>query len=133
MKSHKGICYIVGAGECSRLLLHPKQEDMIIAVDGGYEYIKEGQVDLVVGDFDSLGFVPEHSNVIALPPEKDDTDMLFAIKEGLKAGYGTLYIRRHGWADFAYDCQYPVSFLSGRERSKRLSFGRGGSCNPDKG
>lgn len=92
MKSHKGICYIVGAGECSRLLLHPKQEDMIIAVDGGYEYIKEGQVDLVVGDFDSLGFVPEHSNVIALPPEKDDTDMLFAIKEGLKAGYGTFHI-----------------------------------------
>ncbi len=82
----------MGAGECSRLLLHQKEEDMVIAVDGGYEYVKDGQVDLVVGDFDSLGFVPEHPHVIALAPEKDDTDMLFAIKEGLKAGYEVFHI-----------------------------------------
>ncbi len=88
----KGICYIAGAGECDRLLLYPQKEDMVIAVDGGYELLKNQRIDLVVGDFDSLKFVPEHDKVIQLPPEKDDTDMLFAIKEGLKAGYDTFYI-----------------------------------------
>lgn len=65
---------------------------MVIAVDGGYEYVKESRVDLVVGDFDSLGYVPEHSHVLKLVPEKDDTDMLVAIKEGLKAGYREFHI-----------------------------------------
>ena len=88
----RGICYIAGAGECDRLLLYPKKEDMVIAVDGGYRYLEGQRIDLVVGDFDSLAYVPEHFNVIQLPPEKDDTDMLFAIKEGLRAGYQTFYI-----------------------------------------
>lgn len=88
----QGICYIAGAGDCSRLLLHPKQEDFIIAVDGGYEYLKGQRIDLVVGDFDSLKYVPEHPNVIKLEPKKDDTDMMIALKEGLKAGYGAFHI-----------------------------------------
>lgn len=83
----KGICYIIGAGECSRLLLQLNTEDFVIAVDGGYEYVKDQRVDLVVGDFDSLGYLPKHENVIQLRPEKDDTDMRVAIREGLKAGY----------------------------------------------
>lgn len=83
----QGICYIAGAGDCSRLLLHTKKEDFVIAVDGGYEYLKGQRIDLVVGDFDSLKFVPEHPNVIKLEPEKNDTDMMIALKEGLKAGY----------------------------------------------
>lgn len=86
------ICYIVGAGDCSRLLLNPKKEDLVIAVDGGYEYVKGQRIDLVVGDFDSLPYVPEHSNVIRLQPEKNDTDMLVALKEGLKAGYRIFHI-----------------------------------------
>ena len=88
----QGICYIVGAGESSRLLLHPNTEDMVIAVDGGYQYLDGQRVDLIVGDFDSLGYVPEHQNVIPLRPEKDDTDMMVALKEGLAAGYRTFYI-----------------------------------------
>ncbi len=88
----QGRCYIIGAGECSRLLLQLKDEDYVIAVDGGYEYSKEYRMDLVVGDFDSLGYIPNHPNVIKLLPEKDDTDMLVAIKEGLKAGYETFHI-----------------------------------------
>lgn len=87
-----GICYIAGAGECSRLLLSPSEKDMVIAVDGGYEYLKEQRIDMVVGDFDSLSYIPEHPNVRLLPAQKDDTDMLAAIKEGLKAGYRTFHI-----------------------------------------
>lgn len=65
---------------------------MVIAVDGGYEYLKGQRIDLVVGDFDSLSYVPSHPNVIQLKPEKDDTDMMVAIKEGLRAGYETFHI-----------------------------------------
>lgn len=34
-----------------RLLLPLKKEDFVIAVDGGYEYVKDGRVDLAIGDF----------------------------------------------------------------------------------
>lgn len=81
------ICYIIGAGECSRLLLPLKTEDFVIAVDGGYEYVKDGRVDLAIGDFDSLHYIPECMEKIVLQPEKDDTDMFSGIKEGLKRGY----------------------------------------------
>lgn len=88
----RGICYIVGAGDCTRLLLQPKEEDIVIAVDGGYDYLKNQRIDLVIGDFDSLPYLPEHPNVIRLQPEKNDTDMLAAIKEGMKCGYQTFHI-----------------------------------------
>lgn len=87
-----GICYVVGAGECRELSLNAGEEDLVIAVDGGYEKLKEQRIDLVVGDFDSLSYVPDHPNVIRLKPEKDDTDMMIALAEGRKAGYRTFYI-----------------------------------------
>lgn len=40
-----------------------------------------------MGDFDSLGHRPNHPNVIQLPTEKDDTDMVYALREGLGLGY----------------------------------------------
>ena len=43
--------------------------------------------DLVVGDFDSLGRRPSHPNVIQLPSAKDDTDMVYALREGLDRGF----------------------------------------------
>lgn len=88
----KGICYIVGAGECDRLLLYPQKKDMVIAVDGGYKYLEGQRIDLVVGDFDSLMYVPTHPRIIQLPPEKDDTDMMAAMKEGLRTGYEIFHI-----------------------------------------
>lgn len=87
-----GICYIAGAGDCTRLLLQPGKEDMVIAVDGGYDYLKNQRIDLVIGDFDSLPYLPVHPNVIRLQPEKNDTDMLAAIKEGMKQGYRIFHI-----------------------------------------
>ena len=83
-----GRCYIAGAGEfCGREL--PEQDDYIIAADNGYtSLISRGITpDLVVGDFDSLGSVPNHPNVLISPAEKDDTDMMIAVKQGLKRGY----------------------------------------------
>jgi len=62
--------------------------DYIIAADGGYAQLASRGIepDLVVGDFDSLGTVPEHLNIKRSPVEKDDTDMMIAVKHGLKLG-----------------------------------------------
>lgn len=62
-------------------------DDFVIAVDAGYGRLGGVRADLVVGDFDSLGYVPQNETVIQLPAHKDDTDTLFAAKTGLKKGY----------------------------------------------
>ncbi len=89
----KGICYIVCAGERTELRFRPTADDFVIAADGGYGYLEDAGIkpDLVIGDFDSLGFVPE-GNVIVLDPIKDMTDSFAAADEGLKRGYGVFEI-----------------------------------------
>jgi len=91
-------CYIAGAGEfCANEL--PGQEDYVIAADGGYAALTSHGItpDLVVGDFDSLspdlfGAVSNHPNVIRSPAEKDETDMMLAVRQGLDLGYKTFVI-----------------------------------------
>ena len=84
-----GICYIIGAGEYGGETFVKGENDLVIACDGGYLYCQqEGiTVDLIVGDFDSLGFVPRNPGVIQLKPEKDETDTGWAVGEGLRRGY----------------------------------------------
>ena len=72
-----GICYIVGAGECAEINFKKEENDFVIAADGGYKYLLEAGIipDAIIGDFDSLGFLPEGNNVLKLNPVKDITDM----------------------------------------------------------
>ena len=88
------ICYIFGALDCSITDFNPNENDLIIAADGGYSTLKKLNIkpDLVVGDFDSLGEVPENENIIKHPVKKDDTDTLLAVKIGLEKGYKTFII-----------------------------------------
>lgn len=88
------ICYIVGAGDFSGLFLRPHAGDYLMAADGGYVYLqKEGlEPDVVLGDFDSLKQKPKHKNIIELPAEKDDTDMLYALRLGLDKGYKIFHL-----------------------------------------
>lgn len=90
----QGACYIVGAGDFTPFYSTPSEGDYIIAADGGYRYLKQMglQPDLVLGDFDSLLEKPAHDNLIELPAEKDDTDMLYALKVGLRKGFQTFYL-----------------------------------------
>lgn len=90
----EGICYIVGAGPFEDLLLEPSEKDFVIAADAGYLQMARLSAvpDLVVGDFDSMTQRPNHPNVIVYPKEKDATDMLLAIDEGLRRGYQKLVI-----------------------------------------
>lgn len=89
-----GVCYIVGAGDCIVLDIEKKNDDLIIAADGGYRYLHEAGIkpDIVIGDFDSLGTVPDGENVIKLNPVKDITDMHAAAQIGIEKGYTEFHI-----------------------------------------
>ena len=82
-------CYIVGAGDNSGTNFHKEENEYVIAADGGYEILNEMGItpDLVIGDFDSLGYIPSEKCVIKLPVEKDDTDMMICIKKAVELGY----------------------------------------------
>ncbi len=79
---------IFGAGEYDAQRPVKTEDCFIIAADAGYEHcVALGFVpDLVIGDFDSLCKVPNLSNVVRLPVEKDVTDMDAAVEMGLKRG-----------------------------------------------
>lgn len=89
-------CVIFGAAEFDTLLEPIRQEDCVIAADGGLCHTQKlGLVpDVILGDFDSLGYTPDHANVY--PVEKDDTDSMLAVRRGLSLGcerfllYGSL-------------------------------------------
>ena len=90
MAQINGICYIVGAMPLEpELVPQPKSGDFVIAADGGYASLyKRGiAANLVVGDFDSLGSVPNHPDVLRLPKIKDETDMGYALNRALEKGY----------------------------------------------
>ncbi len=85
-----GICYIIGAGDVyTKARNKAKEDDYLICADGGYAHrtLLGKEPDLVVGDFDSYGAIPENQQKIVAPREKDETDMLLAVNEGLKRGY----------------------------------------------
>ena len=83
------VCYIIGAGDVIPDGTKAEKGDYIICADGGYEYknLLGRQADLVVGDFDSLGMVPDTESKVVHPCEKDDTDMALAVDEGFERGY----------------------------------------------
>lgn len=101
----EGKCIVIGAGDLTvSRLEYDKDRDYLIAVDGGLVYcqILEVEPDLILGDFDSVNAewqdaireiekqAPE--KVERLCTQKDDTDMLAALKQGLKAGYRSFRI-----------------------------------------
>lgn len=94
-----GKCIVIGAGDLTMGEISVNENDYCIAVDGGLSYcgILNVEPDKIIGDFDSLSEgekvaldslkeqIPER--IIELQPEKDDTDMLAALKYGLELGY----------------------------------------------
>ena len=92
-------CIIIGAGDLNVSQIPVQEEDFVIAADGGFSYCELLGVkpDLIIGDLDSLGeedaekltqlYQQDPEKLILLPQEKDETDMLAAIHEGMKRGY----------------------------------------------
>ena len=95
-----GSCIIIGAGDLTvGSIPYEPEKDYVIAADGGLMYcqVLELEPDLIIGDFDSLDeefgeavkVIRENcpEKVTTLPSEKDDTDLLAAVKRGLELGY----------------------------------------------
>lgn len=81
-------CFIIGAGSFYGLPVPVRDTDTVIAADGGWRVCRELSLtpSLLVADFDSLDAVPEFDHILRLPVEKDDTDMIRAVKEGFARG-----------------------------------------------
>ena len=84
-----GICYLVGAGDFYGQI-SATDEDIIIAVDGGYDnLINHGYTpDILIGDLDSIkSNIPDSVRTVKYPSEKDETDMFLSYEAGVKLGY----------------------------------------------
>lgn len=88
-----GRCIVIGAGELEQGFLADfswRADDFVICADGGLRYAKQAGIhpDLLIGDQDSFaeGF-PEDIPALTCRPEKDDSDMMLAVKEGIARGY----------------------------------------------
>lgn len=79
-------CVIFCAGGFDRLMVPIEKTDRVVAADGGYAHVLSLGVtpDAVLGDFDSLGYVPAGAE--QFPVEKDDTDAMLAVRWGLAQG-----------------------------------------------
>lgn len=75
------------AAEFDALAAPVGAEDFLLAADGGLRHLNKLNLKPhgILGDFDSLGFVPEGAQVF--PVEKDDTDSMLAVRKGLELGY----------------------------------------------
>ena len=79
-------CIIFCAAGFYGLLFPIPEGALVIAADGGLRHTDAlGLVpDVILGDFDSLGYIPADSRVY--PVEKDDTDAMLAVRVGLERG-----------------------------------------------
>ena len=101
-------CVVFCAAGFDALAAPIEKDDLIIAADGGVIHTQNLGItpDVILGDFDSLGYVPAGANVF--PVEKDDTDAMLAVRHGLALGceefllYGSLDGKRldHTVANF---------------------------------
>lgn len=92
MKNSKTI--IFGALKVNALRFEITSDDTVIACDKGILNCEKLGVspDKIIGDFDSLGFVPDGENVTKLPVKKDETDVGFAIKTAFLSGSREIYV-----------------------------------------
>ena len=79
-------CVIFCGGEFDRLHRPIPSDACIIAADKGLQHamLVGIQPHIVLGDFDSLDYVPAGAQIF--PVEKDDTDAMLAVRAGLEMG-----------------------------------------------
>ena len=82
-----GTCVIFCAAEFHGLVRPIESGDYVLAADGGLRHLDALGIapNGIIGDFDSLGFIPEGAQVF--PVEKDDTDAMLAARKGLELGF----------------------------------------------
>lgn len=93
-----GVCALVAACDFNsadfRTLHDAGAFDSIVAVDGGYAHLKsiDCDPDFIIGDFDSLGYVPEGGNIERHPTRKDKSDLELALDHAADAGFQSVRI-----------------------------------------
>ncbi len=91
-------CALVGAADFNeqhfREMYDAKMFDVIIAVDAGFEYLKKIDVvpNMVMGDFDSLGYEPLEIRHVKFSAHKDKSDMELAISRAKTMKCDSLYV-----------------------------------------
>ena len=87
-------CFIYAAGTFYGLREPPRGGDLQIAADAGLLLCERLGVrpDVVLGDFDSMDVRQAPADCIRVPVEKDDTDTMLALREGLRRGCDTFYL-----------------------------------------
>ena len=87
-------CFIYAAGTFYGLREPPREGDLQIAADAGLLLCERLGVrpDVVLGDFDSMDASEAPPDCIRVPVEKDDTDTMLALREGLRRGCDTFYL-----------------------------------------
>ncbi len=83
-------CVIFAGADMDLSCVDISKDSFVICADRGVLHAQELDVkpDLIVGDFDSLGYVPQSEcRIIKFKPEKDDTDLMIAIKQSVSLGY----------------------------------------------
>ncbi|MGI6045461.1 MAG: thiamine diphosphokinase [Eggerthellaceae bacterium] len=68
--------------------------DMVIAVDRGLRHLQaiNREPDLIVGDFDSLGYLPQGEKVRSFSSHKDESDLELGLNYAQEAGCGETYV-----------------------------------------
>ena len=85
-------CVVVGGADIrdyDRIRSYLKKDDFIIFCDSGLKHMEKlgAEPSLIVGDFDSHEDPKLDIETITLPVEKDDTDTVYAVREGRKRGF----------------------------------------------
>lgn len=92
-----------------------KREDLRIAADSGCKLMKNLGITphLIIGDFDSSER-PTEGNVLSFPVEKDDTDLMLAVREGLSRGANRflIYSATGGRLDHTIAALQTLAFLN---------------------
>ena len=85
-------CVIFCAADFHGLVTPIREDDYVIAADGGLTHTKALNLTphCILGDFDSQGYIPQDSSVF--PVEKDDTDAMLAVRRGLELGFRQFYL-----------------------------------------
>ena len=85
-------CVIIGGadiGEYDRIRSYLREDDYVIYCDCGLRHMNGlgAEPSLIVGDFDSYSDPHMETETITLPVEKDDTDTVYAAREGIRRGF----------------------------------------------
>ena len=90
-------CVIVGGADISNysfIRQTLRADDYVIFCNSGLKHLEQLQAkpNLIVGDFDSHENPHLEVETTVLPCEKDDTDIVYTVKEAMKRGFDNFFL-----------------------------------------